>query len=135
MAFDQPTRSRPAERYGDLRPAWHSTLARVLVVALAVLGLGFTGLAGWQAANRDVRWKDVGYDVMDDSRTGVTFDVTVYEGTTATCTVQALADDYAVVGQQQVRVDVGTEKSVRERAEILTTSRAVTALVESCTVP
>lgn len=135
MAFEQPTRSRPAERYGDLRPAWHSTLARVLVVALAVIGLGFTGLAGWQAANRDVRWADVGYTVVDDGRARTTFDVTVYRGTTATCTVQALGADYAVVGQQEVRIDVGDGRSVRERTEILTTSRAVTAVVDSCRVP
>ena len=135
MAFEQPTRSRPPERYGDLRPAWHSTLARVLVASLAVLGLGFTVLAGWQAADRDVRWNDVGYDVIDETRTLATFDVTVYEGTTATCTVQALADDYAVVGRQEVRVDVGARRSVRERVEVLTTSRAVTAVVEGCRVP
>lgn len=135
MAFEQPTRSRPAERYGDLRPAWHSTLARVLVVALAVLVLAFTALAGWQAANRDVRWTDVGYVILDDGRARTTFDVTVYQGTTAICTVQALAADYSVVGRQEVRIDVGTGRSVRERVEILTTSRAVTAVVEHCRVP
>ncbi len=127
---------RPAERYGDLRPAWHSTLARVLVVTLAVLGLAWLVWAGLGVARQDVRYSDIGYNVVDATRAEATFDVTVYTGTTATCTVQALAEDYAVVGSQQVQITVPEPgNTVRERVEVLTQQRAVTAIVGGCTVP
>lgn len=131
----RPEQTRPAERYGDLRPAWHTTLARVLVATLAVLGLAWTAWAGLQAADRDVRWQDVGFVVLDPGTTQVTFDVSVYEGSTATCTVQALAANYAVVGSRQVQVDVGDRRTVREQVDVLTTSEAVSGQVSGCSIP
>ena len=87
---------RPPERYGDLRPGWHRTLARVLTGVLALVALGWLVWVGVGAADRDVRWSDVGFRLeagADDPQDAieVTFDVTVYEGTTATCTVRALS--------------------------------------------
>jgi hypothetical protein len=91
--------------------------------------------AGLAAADRDVRWKDIGFQVIDSAHAEATFDVTVYTGRTATCTVQALAANYAVIGQVDVQVDVGESGSVRQRAEVLTDQPAVSVRVESCTVP
>ena len=127
--------ARPAERYGDIRPAWHSTLARVLTAALAVVGVGWVIYAGVAAANRDVRWKDIGFQIIDSAHAEATFDVTVYEGRTATCTVQALAANYAVIGQVDVQVSVDESRTVRQRAQVLTDQPAVSVRVDSCTVP
>ncbi|MFV0460317.1 MAG: DUF4307 domain-containing protein [Actinomycetales bacterium] len=127
---------RPAERYGDIRPAWHSTLARVLVVTLAVLGLAWVIWAGWTAATKPVRFTDVGFEVIDDTQVDATFDVTVYSGTTATCTVQALASDFSVVGAEQVEIEVAQEGlTTRQQVSVLTQQRAVTAVVDDCTAP
>lgn len=127
--------SRPAERYGDIRPAWHSTLARVLTATLAVIGIGWVVLAGWNSANRDVRYSDVGFEIIDDAHARVTYDVTVYRGRTATCTLHAMAEDFSVVGRATVQVDVGERTSVREQSDVLTQQRAVTVIVAGCTVP
>jgi hypothetical protein len=133
---------RPPERYGDLRPGWHRTLARVLTGVLALVALGAVAYAGVDAAVRDVRWQDVGFrlDAGADGATAtaveVTFDVTVYEGTTATCTLRALSAGYAVVGQVDVPVEVtGDDRTVRETATVQVSEPAVSAGVERCIVP
>lgn len=134
--------ARPADRYGDLRPSWHRTAARTVTVLVAVLGLAYVVWVGIGVADRDVRWQDVGFrlDAGEDGDVGsaveVTFDVTVYEGTTATCTVRALSASYAVVGQVDVPVEVEPDRrTVRQRATVLVTEPAVSGGVEECTVP
>ena len=134
--------ARPADRYGDLRPSWHRTAARTLAALVALVGLGWVVRVGIGVADRDVRWQDVGFrlDAGQDgdaaSAVEVTFYVTVYEGTTATCTVRALSSTYAVVGQVDVPVEVATDRrTVRQRAVVLVTEPAVSGGVEGCTVP
>lgn len=132
---------RPPERYGDLRPGWHRTLARVLTGVLALLALGAVAYAGFGSVFRDVRWQDVGFRL--DAGAGepgtaveVTFEVTVYEGTTATCTVRALNAGYAVVGQVDVPVEVTPQdRTVRSTATVRVSEPAVSAGVERCTIP
>jgi len=135
---------RPPERYGDLRPGWHRTLARVLTGVLALLALGSIAWAGVNAAVRDVRWQDVGFrlEAGADGGTGdpasaveVTFEVTVYEGTTATCTIRALNAGYAVVGQVDVPVEVTDDaRTVRRTATVQVSEPAVSAGVDRCAV-
>jgi hypothetical protein len=134
--------ARPPDRYGDLRPSWHRTAARTVAALVAVLGLAYVVWVGIGVADRDVRWQDVGFrlDAGGDGDAGsaveVTFDVTVYEGTTATCTVRALSASYAVVGQVEVPVEVEADRrTVRQRATVLVTEPAVSGGVEECTVP
>lgn len=133
---------RPPERYGDLRPGWHRTLARVLCGVLAAVALSWLVYAGIGVADRDVRWSDVGFRLDagsgDDPRGAVevTFDVTVYEGTSATCTVRALSATYAVVGQVDFPVEVEDgQRTVRRVATVRVSEPAVSGGVESCSVP
>ncbi len=125
---------RPAERYGDIRPAWHSTLARVLVSTLAVIGLVWVGYAGWANSHQDVNWTDIGYKIVDDGQIDATFDVSVQAGSTATCVVQALASDFSVVGRAEVTVPAppAGKSAVRATVPVLTQQRAVTATVQTC---
>jgi hypothetical protein len=134
--------ARPADRYGDLRPSWHRTAARTVSALVALAALGWVVWVGVGVADRDVRWQDVGFrlDAGEDGDPSgaveVTFDVTVYEGTTATCTVRALSSTFAVVGQVEVPVEVEPDRrSVRQRATVLVTEPAVSGGVEGCTVP
>ncbi len=127
--------SRPPERYGDLRPARHRRLARVLTGVLAVVATGWFIWMAVGISDRDVRWQDVGFRLQSSNEVAVTFDVTVYEGTSATCTIRALNSRYAVVGQVQVPVETGGERTVRREVDVLTSEQAVTGGVDTCTVP
>lgn len=133
---------RPPERYGDLRPGWHRTMARVLTAVLAVVAVAGIVYVGLSASDRDARWQDVGFrleagDAADPTDSvEVTFDVTVYEGTTATCTVRALSSTYAVVGQIEVPVEVEPDqRTVRRAVTVLVSEPAVSGGVDTCTVP
>lgn len=134
--------ARPPDRYGDLRPSWHRTAARTAMALVALVGLAWVVWVGIRVADRDVRWQDVGF-LLEAGEGGdaaaaveVTFDVTVYEGTTATCTVRALSSTYAVVGQVEVPVEVESDRrTVRQRVSVLVTEPAVSGGVEGCTVP
>ncbi len=131
----QAPTGRPPERYGDDRPQWHRTLARVLVAALAVVGLVWVVWAGVGAARQDVRWQDVGFEVLDATAVEVTFDVTVYaDGGEApvVCTLEALSPRYVVVGRLEVPVEPGTRGTVRRTATVLTQETATTAGVADC---
>ncbi len=127
--------SRPPERYGDLRLGRHRRLARVLTGVLAAVATGWFVWAAVGISDRDVRWQDVGFRLQSNDEVAVTFDVTVYEGTSATCTIRALNSRYAVVGQVQVPVETGGERTVRREVDVLTSEQAVTGGVDICTVP
>lgn len=133
---DQPRpgwpRSRPPERYGDVRPPWHRAVARLLAAAVVVAGLGWVVWAGLHHANRDVRWDEVGFSVVDDSRLDLTFDVIKDPEASATCRLEALNVAYAVVGVAQVEVGPADGRTSRLSAPITTQERAVSAVVKHC---
>ncbi len=126
---------RPPERYGDLRPGRPRTLARVLTAVFGAVAVGGLAWAAVGIADRDVRWQDVGFRLEGSDEVAVTFDVTVYEGATATCTLRALNSRYAVVGQVQVPIETGGKRTVRREVDVLTSEQAVTGGVDTCTVP
>ena len=96
-------------------------------VALAIwFGLSATvGLPTWQVT---------GYKVVDDDSVRVDFEVHSPDGKDLTCTVQALAGDFAVVGSTDVPVELAGADSTRTSVALRTTSRAVTGDVKTCVV-
>lgn len=130
--MQQAPPSRPPERYGDDRPAWHRTLARVLTATLAVVGVAFVV---WVAlgGQAPVRTTDVGFD-LDHAPGEVTvdFEVTMDPGTAATCTLRALNAQYGVVGVADVAVDASTSRTRRVTGTVLVSEPAVSAGVQGC---
>ncbi len=125
---------RPAERYGDRPAAWRRPASVLAVALLAAVGLGWVVWAGLHQANAPIRWNDVGYSVVDDSTTRVTFDVIAEPGTAATCRLEAVNLSYAVVGVAQVEIDRADTKVTRHSVEVATQERAASAGVKSCAV-
>jgi len=93
------------------------TLGVAAGVAVAVwFGVSSTlGLASWTTMS---------YVVMDDQSVRVTFELNRPADKTTTCTIHALARDFATVGS----IDQTTTETVTVR----TTSRAVTGEVKTC---
>jgi hypothetical protein len=98
-------------------------------VALAVwFGISSTlGLASWTTT---------GYVVMDDQSVRVTFELNRPADKTTTCTIHALARDFATVGSVDVRYPpppAGSDSlTTTETVTVRTTSRAVTGEVKTC---
>ncbi|MFC8922644.1 DUF4307 domain-containing protein [Cellulosimicrobium sp. NPDC057127] len=124
----------PAGRYGPEPSAARRRLTVVAIVAVAVVGLAVVALVGLRAASVPVRQDVVGFDIVSSERIDVTFEVSMAPGTTARCTVDALAASYAQVGT--VDVTVGPVETLESRwtVRVATSELATTGVVESCTV-
>lgn len=127
--------ARPLGRYGPPPAPRRRRAAVAAVVALTVVGLAWVVYAGLGAAQRDVRWSDVGYDVVDATTVEVTFSVVKDPGATAVCRVEALDARFAQVGIATVDVGPSDERGVTSRVTVRTQERAVTGVVDTCTVP
>ena len=122
---------RPAARYGD-RPPLPRPVVGVAVGLLASVFVGWVVWVGLGAADRDVRWKDVGFRVVDDTAVEVTFDVTKDPDDSARCTLVALSSSFATVGITTVDVGPAARETVRSSATVRTQERAVTGVVDEC---
>ena len=124
-----------AERYGTTTSPRATWAWRIGIGIGAVVGLGVAIWVALVFAIQPVRWETIGYQVHDASHTDVTFDVIMDPGTTATCRVQALSANYAQVGVSDVAVGPSDFRVTRYVESIPTAEEAVTALVDTCTVP
>ena len=122
---------RPAERYGD-GPSPRRRLVLGGVVVLAAVFLAWVVWAGLHLAQREVRWSDVGYDVVDDTTVEVTFTVVKDPGSSAVCTIEALNARHAQVGLATVEIGPADERGVVRTATVRTAERAVTGVVDRC---
>jgi uncharacterized protein DUF4307 len=128
------------ERYGRRPAGARRTRVLVAVAAAALLALG-VGWAAWvsqSVANRPLTWQDVGFQVVGDTVTRVTFDVRfagdLPDGASAVCTLRALNAVSAEVGLRDVTVGPASRELVRTTADVATSERAVTGMVKDCAV-
>lgn len=125
---------RPAGRYGPAPGPGHRRAVVAAVAALAVVGLAWVVWVGLGAAQREIRWDDVGYEVVDDTTVEVRFSVVKDPGATAVCRIEALNGRYAQVGLATVDVGPSPERAVTSSVTVRTQERAVTGLVDTCTL-
>lgn len=85
-------------------------------------------------------FKNIGFEVVSEARATADFELTKRPEDVVTCAVEALNQEYAVVGWSEVTVasvpedrlsDAGTSA---HRAAVRTTNLATTAVVDSCWV-
>jgi len=99
---------------------------------LAAVGLAWVVWAGLGQAAADVRWTDLGFRVVDDSRVTVTYNVGKDPGATAVCSLRALDRSKAVVGIARVTVGPSPQRVTRRTDEVRTSALAVTGVVQEC---
>jgi hypothetical protein len=98
-------------------PAWRRPVTIAVVVVVAAVALAWLAWAVFVESNPKVESELNGFDVVDDHLVTVRIDVRVASGTTgATCTVEALASDHSIVGEQHFRPSSGMNE-VRVRTE------------------
>jgi hypothetical protein len=127
-----PSRTPPPDRYGRA-PSRARRLALLAGIGLlAVLGLAWVVWAGLGQASADVRWTDLGYRVIDDSRVTVTYDVGKDPGATAVCSLRAIDQYKSAVGITRVTIGPTRERVTRRTDPVRTSARAVTGVVQDC---
>jgi hypothetical protein len=98
-------------------PAWRRPVTIMVVAVVAAVALAWVAWAAFVESNPKVESQLNGFDVTDDHSVTVRVDVRIASGTTgATCTVEALASDHAIVGELHFRPSSGMNE-VRVRTE------------------
>jgi len=103
------------------------TAAGVVVVVVAwVIWVGLFG-PGASLENRDL-----GYQLVGSDSVRVSYEVTVDPGRSVSCAVQALAEDFSIVGWKVVDVPPSDQRTRQFRTDLRTSEPAVTGLIYRC---
>ncbi|MGZ4635590.1 DUF4307 domain-containing protein [Oryzihumus sp.] len=116
------------------RPAPGTTRWWVIGTIWCAVGIAIAVWLGLASTVGQVSWTDIGYHVVDDSRVDVSYDVHRPTGKAVTCQVQALDSHFGTVGSVAVHIPAPGPDSVHRETTVRTTSRAVTGVVQTCSV-
>ncbi|WP_309102250.1 DUF4307 domain-containing protein [Microbacterium sp.] len=125
------TREELDERYGRTRRRRAPWIIGGVVVVLAVAALGWSTVS--QSMN-SVDADDLGFEVIDEHTVSVDFQVSGVQGKSVFCAVEALDEEFGVVGWKIVEVPVGDTHSRSISETVPTVAEATTGLVNSCWV-
>ncbi len=123
-----------AERYGVKK---RSTGTRRGQVIGGIAGLAAMIAVTWWFSSSNfnpVSYEVVSFQVVDDWRIGVEFEISAPVGTALSCDLQAMDQSFGVVGHKTVSLAAASEEVSRYAVELRTTAKAVTAVVEICRV-
>ncbi|UOE45697.1 DUF4307 domain-containing protein [Agromyces larvae] len=124
-------------RYGRTRP--NRTRDRLLIVGAAVFAaiviVAWVVWAGLDGSTPQVQATDLAHELLPDERAvEVTWKLSVPPGTETACAIQALNEDYTVVGWKIVEIPA-SDAPIRNFTErVRTAMEANTGLVAQCWV-
>ncbi|MFJ2368763.1 DUF4307 domain-containing protein [Microbacterium sp. NPDC087665] len=119
------------ERYGRTRARrtpW------IIAGAIAVLAVGAYGWMTVTQSMNSVDADDLGYELVDEHSVDVRFQITGVQGKDVVCIVEALDEEFGVVGWKVIEIPAGDSHSQALAATIPTVSAATTGLVNTCWV-
>jgi hypothetical protein len=103
-----------------------------IVVALVVVGV-----FAWSTATRQMQSvdaDDLGFDLVDAHSVTVRFQLTGVQGKDVACVVEALDEEFGIVGWKVVEIPAGEEHAQAVSATVPTVAQATTGLVNTCWV-
>ncbi len=118
-------------RYGRTRRRRLPWIIGIAVVAVLVIAYGWMTVT--QSMN-EVDADDLGYQVVDQYTVEVTFQVSGAQGKNVACAVEALDEEFGVVGWKVVELPEITAHSQSFTQRVPTVAEATTGLVNSCWV-
>lgn len=108
------------------------TWGAVGIVAVAVVGyFGWTTVASNMNA---VSVDDLGFVVIDDNTTAVSFQFTAPAGRDVVCAIEALDEEFGAVGYSLVTYPAGDHRAQKHNENIRTVAEATTGFVSGCWV-
>ncbi|CAH0134883.1 hypothetical protein SRABI76_00393 [Microbacterium oxydans] len=119
------------DRYGRTR---RRRTPWIIGIAIAVLLVGAFGWMTVAQSMSSVDADDLGYELVDEHTVDVRFQVTGVQGKDVVCIVEALDEEFGVVGWKLVEIAAGDSHSKAVAATIPTVSEATTGLVNTCWV-
>lgn len=121
-------------RYGRTRSSRRRTvlLAVVAFAAVAAVVVAWVVWVGLFQPAASLEAKDTGYTLHDDGTVEVRFEVNAPARTPVTCALQALDEQFGIVGWKVVELPESDERSRSFRESVHTSSDAVTGLLYRC---
>jgi hypothetical protein len=123
-----------AERYGrtptDRRR--RRTLAIIAAAAVLVVVVAWVVWVGLFSPTAGLETRDTGYAIRSDSSVDIRFEVTADPGTAVSCALQALNEQFAIVGWKVVELPPGEDRTRAFVENVRVTEPAVTGLIYRC---
>lgn len=119
------------ERYGRTRTRRTPWVIAGLIALLAVGAFGWMIVA--QSMN-SVDADDLGFELVDDHTVDVRFQVSGVQGKDVVCVVEALDEEFGVVGWKVIEIPAGASHTQALSASVPTVAAATTGLVNTCWV-
>ena len=121
-------------RYGHtrgrrIRARWVAVAVGAAVVITVVAWVVWAGLLSPTAA---IETQDVGFHHVDARTLGVTSQVSTDPGTRVTCSVEALNEQFAIVGWKVIDLPPSTLRTRTIEQTVRTSEPAVSGLIGSC---
>ncbi|WP_081423133.1 DUF4307 domain-containing protein [Leifsonia xyli] len=88
--------------------------------------------AGWDKDQADLQFTDTAYTIPDARHVDITFTINTPRGTAVTCALQALNEDFAIVGWRIVSYPGSDSRVTTHRESIRTTQQSTTGLIKTC---
>jgi hypothetical protein len=112
---------------------------RLLIIGVILVAVAAVASIALTTGNPDVSSKDVGFSLTSGGRASVDFEVTKDPSATAQCAIQALSENYAVVGWKVATIGPADGEGGRNaggttahRTDLRTDSPAVSGGVNAC---
>ncbi|MEV8264135.1 DUF4307 domain-containing protein [Microbacterium sp. NPDC077057] len=119
------------ERYGRTRRRrWPWFLAG----AVALLLLAALAWSTVSQSMSSVDADDLGFELVDEHAVDLRFQVTGVQGKDVVCVLEALDEEFGVVGWKIVQIPAGDAHSLTRAERIPTVAEATTGLVNTCWV-
>lgn len=128
------TQAQLDERYGRAR---RPALTRALWIGGIAAAVAVVGAASWMtvaATMNDVGVDDLGFRVPDERSVEVSFQFTAPPGRDVACVIEALDDDFGIVGWKVFEYPAVESHAQRHTVTVPTVAEATTGLVNSCRV-
>jgi hypothetical protein len=119
------------ERYGRTRRRRLPWVIGIVLVVVVVAAFGWMTIT--QSMN-SVDVDDLGYEVVDEHSVTVAFQITGSGGRDVVCALQALDEQFGVVGWKIVEIPATGSDQQRFTERVPTVAEATTGLVNSCWV-
>lgn len=119
------------ERYGRTRSKRMPWIIAIVVVLLGV------GAFAWMTAARSMQSVDVddlGFDLVDAHSVTVRFQLTGVQGKDVACAVEALDEEFGIVGWKIVEIPAENAHTRAVSTTVPTVAEATTGLVNTCWV-
>lgn len=128
------TQAELDDRYGRRPDPARRRLLWGAVIAVALVGVGWLGWTTVANTVDAVSVDGLGFEVRDEHAVDVSFQVTAPRGRDVACAVQALDEEFGIVGWKIVQYPGHDGHAMSRTETVPTVAEATTGLVEACWV-